>query len=165
MQKTQTQLSAIKLIGITVRTNNDHIFENNTTTNKIAETIMKYFHGALAQKIPNRKKPGITYCVYTDYESDYRSDYTYFIGEVVTSFDGLPEGFSNITIPAQHYAKFTNEPGPMPDVCINMWKKIWTMTPENFGGERRYLADFEIYDERAQDHQNVVLDIYIGIGK
>lgn len=26
-----------------------------------------------------------------------------------------------------------------------------------------YKTDFEIYDERAADHQNIVLDLYIGI--
>jgi predicted transcriptional regulator YdeE len=46
-----------------------------------------------------------------------------------------------------------------------MWQEIWKMTPEDFGGKRSYVADFEIYDERALDHQNVTLDIYIGIGK
>lgn len=35
--------------------------------------------------------------------------------------------------------------------------------PEQLGGERSYIADFEVYDERASDHLNVVLDIYIGI--
>ena len=34
----------------------------------------------------------------------------------------------------------------------------WTM-----GGERSYIADFELYDERSHDYSNAVLDIYIGI--
>jgi predicted transcriptional regulator YdeE len=66
-------------------------------------------------------------------------------------------------LPAQKYAKFTNMPGAMPDVCIDMWKNIWQMDAEELGGKRGYLADFEIYDERAADHKNAVLDIYIGI--
>ncbi len=37
------------------------------------------------------------------------------------------------------------------------------MTAEELGGERNYITDFEIYDERANDPQNTVLDIYIGI--
>jgi predicted transcriptional regulator YdeE len=37
------------------------------------------------------------------------------------------------------------------------------MTPAEFGNERSYIADFEVYDERALDHQNVVLDIYVGL--
>jgi len=51
----------------------------------------------------------------------------------------------------------------MPDVVREPWYKIWQMTPDELGGTRRYLADFEIYDERAQDHEKLVLDIYIGV--
>ena len=165
MQKTTTTLPEVNLVGISVRTNNANMFDPNPTNNKIAATVQKYFHEGLPGKITHRKKPGITYCVYTEYESDFTGDYTYFIGEEVESFNDLPEGFVAHTIVPQLYAKFTNNPGPMPMVCINMWQEIWKMTPEDFGGKRSYIADFEIYDERALDHQNVTLDIYIGIGK
>jgi len=37
------------------------------------------------------------------------------------------------------------------------------MTPNDLGGQRVYIADFELYDDRAQNHHNVELDIYIGI--
>lgn len=165
MQKTTTTLPEIKLVGISARTNNANMFDTNPTNNKIAATVQKYFYEGLPGKIMHRKKPGVTYCVYTDYESDFTGDYTYFIGEEVESFNDLPEAFVTHTIPSQPYAKFTNGPGPMPSVCISMWQEIWKMTSEDFGGKRSYIADFEIYDERALDHQNVTLDIYIGIGK
>jgi len=74
----------------------------------------------LPSQISHRIEPNTTYCVYTDYESDFNGDYTYFIGEKVSSFDNLPEGFVALTIPAQNYVKFTNGPGPMPHVCIDI---------------------------------------------
>ena len=37
------------------------------------------------------------------------------------------------------------------------------MSSNDFGGERTYVADFEIYDQRAVDPANTSLDIYIGI--
>ena len=163
MQKETSLLPEIKLIGITTRTNNAHIFEADPSTNPIAATVTQYFHGGLSQSIPHRAKPGTTYCAYTDYESDLNGDYTYFIGEEVTSFDDVPEGFSTLTIPPQKYAKFTNSPGPMPDVCVNLWQKIWKMEPLELGSERGFRTDLELYDERANDHQNVVLDLYIGL--
>lgn len=163
MQKIITTSQEINLVGISVRTNNVNMFEMNPVNNKIAATVQKYFHGGYPEKINNRKKPGVTYCVYTNYESDFTGDYTYFIGEEVDSFDNLPEGFEMLVIPVQNYAKFTTESGPMPMVCISAWQKIWAMTPAEFGSERAYIADFEVYDERALDHQNVVLDIYIGL--
>ena len=161
MKKVQTELPEIKLIGITARTNNAN--EINPSLAKITPTVQKYFQGGLPAKIPHRAKPETTFCVYTDYESDITGDYTYFIGEEVSSFETIPEGFQTLSIPAQIYAKFTPKPGPMPDVVIGAWQKIWQMTPEDFGSQRRFSADFELYDERASDHQNAKLDVYIGI--
>lgn len=162
-QNTATK-DEMKLIGITTRTNNAHLFEADPLVNKISLTVQKYFHNELARQIKHRKTTGVTYCVYTDYESDVNGDYTYFIGEEVTDFNDQEEIFTCLTIPAQSYQKFTNDPaGPMPAVCIDLWKKIWTLSPAEMGGERSYIADFEVYDERSRDHQNVVMDIYIGV--
>ena len=161
MQKTVTELPEIKLIGISCRTNNTS--EMNISTAKIAPTIQKYFQQGLGKKIPNRKNPGTTYCVYTDYESDFTGDYTYFIGEEVKVGGDSMEGFSSIIIPAQNYAKFTSKPGIMPEVCIDMWQNIWKMKSGELGGKRAYLADFEVYDKRALDPSKTVLDIYVGV--
>ena len=121
------------------------------------------FGKQLGEEIPNRKNPGTTYCVYTDYESDFTGDYTYFIGEEVKVGGDSMEGFSSIIIPAQNYAKFTSRPGIMPEVCIDMWQNIWKMKSGELGGKRAYLADFEVYDKRALDPSKTVLDIYVGV--
>ncbi len=130
---------------------------------KIGPTLQKYFGEAFPQKIKHRKNPGTTLCIDTNYESDFTENHTYFIGEEVTSFDNVDKGLETLIIPAQNYVKFRNEPGPRPAVCIDMWKNIWTMSATDLGGERAYLADFEVYDERSHDQNNVTLDIYIGI--
>ena len=161
MQKTVTELPEIKLLGILCRTNNTA--EMNISSAKIAPTIQKYFRQAVGEEIPNRKNPGTTYCVYTDYESDFTGDYTYFIGEEVKFVGDSMEGFSSIIIPAQNYAKFTSKPGIMPEVCIDMWQNIWKMKSGELGGKRTYLADFEVYDKRALDPSKTVLDIYVGV--
>ena len=159
MQKTNTQLPEIKLVGITARTS--LMSEMDQSTAKIGLTLQKFFQDELPTKIPNRANPNTTYCVYTEYESDFNGEYTYFVGQQVTSFDDLPEGFVALTIPTQNYTKFTNGPGPMPAVCIDVWKQVWA--DSELDSRRNYIADFEIYDERASDHSKVVLDIYIGI--
>jgi predicted transcriptional regulator YdeE len=161
MQKTVTELPEIKLLGILCRTNNTA--EMNISSAKIAPTIQKYFRQAVGEEIPNRKNPGTTYCVYTDYESDFTGDYTYFIGEEVKFVGDSMEGFCSIIIPAQNYAKFTSKPGIMPEVCIDMWQNIWKMKSGELGGKRAYLADFEVYDKRALDPSKTVLDIYVGV--
>lgn len=161
MEKQKVTLPEIKLIGISVRTNNE--IEINPLSGRIFGCIQRYFHQKLFENIPHRKKPGTTLCVYTDYESDHTGDYTYLIGEEVDSFEGCPSDLTTHTIPQQDYVKFTNGPGPMPEVVREPWFKIWQMNEQDFGGKRRYAADFEVYDERASDHQNIVLDILIGI--
>lgn len=163
MKKTILQGEQIKLIGITVRTNNKNEVEQPFTNGKIWPLVQRYFHEKLFEKIPNRKNPGTTYCVYTEYESDHTGDYTYLIGEEVTSFSDIPSDLIPLTIAPQTYAKFTTEPGSMPSVLGNAWQEIWKMTDRDFGSPRLYHADFEVYDERAADHTNMVLDLYIGL--
>lgn len=161
MKKTTTALPKKILVGLSLRTNNK--LETNFETGKIFPCVRQYFHEQMFDKIPNRLAPGTTFCVYTEYESDHTGDYTYFIGEEVSAVDKLESPLATITIPAQTYTKFTNGPAPMPEVVREPWFKIWNMTEQELGGKRRYAADFEIYDERAADHSNIVLDIYIGI--
>jgi predicted transcriptional regulator YdeE len=159
MQQTTAEKLEIKLVGVTVRTNNAAEFAK--TNAKIGPLVQKYIQEALPNKIEHRLKPWTTYSVFTDYESNHMGNYTYFIGEEVTSFDNLPEGFSSLIIPAQKYIKFTNGPAPMPSVCVDIWQEVWKNT--DLESNRAYIADFEIYDERAMDRENTVLDIYIGI--
>lgn len=161
MKKTSEELPAMRLAGRTVRTNN--AAEADWMAGEIFPCVMAYFHEGVAETIPNRKRPGVTICAYTDYESDHTGDYTYFVGEEVSAEAELPEGLEWLVIPAQNYAKFTTEPGAMPDVLRNAWEEIWEMGPAEFGAPRRYHTDFELYDERAADEQNVVLDLYIGL--
>lgn len=162
MQKTLITKPEIKLVGISVRTSYQQ--ELDKMQGNIFPCVRQYFHELLFEKIPKREKPGTTFCAYTDYENNYKGAYTYFIGEEVASYDSiLPDGFRTLTIPAQDYVKFTTKPAPMPDVIVNAWNEIWRMSPIELGGKRCYQTDFEIYDDRAADHQKIVLDVYVGI--
>ncbi len=162
MKKSLITLEEIKLVGITARTNNSN--ETESEKGKIGPTLEKYFGNNLADKIQNRKSPGKTFCIYTDYESDETGEYTYFVGEEVTSFEGIDgASFETLTIPAQSYAKFNVGPGQMPQACIEAWQKIWKMKEDDFESARNYIADFEIYDERSADPENCIFDIYIGV--
>ena len=162
MQKDLTSKSEIKLVGLTARTNNKN--EMDPSLAKIGALVGKFWGQNLALQIQDRKNPGVTYSVYTDYESDEHGDYTYFIGEEVNSFANVPAEMQTLIIPAAKYAKFTTPTGQMPQVVIEAWQAIWQMSANDFGGDRAYIADFEIYDERARDPQRTSLDIYVGIG-
>lgn len=162
MQQILVEKPEIKLVGLSVRTS--YSGELDKMKGLIFPCVQRYFHQALFEKIPHRKRPGTTFCAYTGYDSDHTGGYTYFIGEEVESFDDLlSEDFHRLTIPSQKYAKFTTKPAAMPDVIVNAWEEIWKMPPAKLGGSRCYDTDFEIYDERAADHNHIILDVYVGI--
>lgn len=166
MQKTSVNLGDIQLIGLKARTNLAN--EINPATSKIMQLVGQYFSEKIYFNIPNRlnknqETPNRTFCAYTEYAGDYTADYTFFIGEEVTNLETIPETLSGLQIPAQHYTKFTTQPGPMPATVINAWQQIWLMSDKDLGGKRMYHTDFEIYDERAADPLNTVLDVYIGL--
>ena len=145
MKKEFTEQSEMKVIGLTIRTNNTN--ELNPDTTKIGPTAGRYFADNVATSISNRKYPGVTIAGYTEYDGDEHQDYTYFIGEEVNSFEDTPEGLTAITIPANQYQKFTTNPGAMPEVVINAWQFIWQLSPEELGGSRNFKTDFEVYDQ------------------
>lgn len=161
MNKKIEQLPAIKLVGITARTSNS--IEMNVDTAKIGVTMQRFFMGGMSAKISQRKNPGRVFAVYTNYESNEHGAYTYFLGEEVSSFEGVGPEFETLTISGQTYIKLTSNPGPIPAVVINLWQNIWGMQASELGGQRAYVADFEIYDARSQNQSNAVVDIYIGI--
>lgn len=162
MKKEKISFGEITLIGLTVRTNNSN--EMNPETSKIAAHTNLYWSQKLVNNIKHRVAPGVTYCVYTDYESDEHGEYTYFIGEEVDSTNDQDlSRFETLIIPKCNYQKFTTEPGKIPNVIIAAWQALWKMNENDFGGKRKYLADFEVYDKRASDPSNAVVDIYIGL--
>ena len=163
MKKIVTQVPEIKLVGITARTSNAR--EMNPETAQIGSVFQTFSSKCLQEKIQNRKNPGTLFSVYTDYESNEHGEYTYFLGEEVTYFDSNLQGLEILTIPAQSYVKFTSDSGKMPAVCIEMWQNIWKMKASDLGGERAYIADFEVYDQRSKNPEDTILDIYIGIRK
>jgi predicted transcriptional regulator YdeE len=165
MMKTEAvKLREIKLVGISVRTKNQDEF--NPETAKIGKTFGQFLSQNLGEKIQNRKNPGVLFSVYTNFESNEHGEYTYFLGEEVTHFDDLSilnNGLKSLTISAAKYQKFTTESGQLPGVVVNAWMEIWKMSPKDFIGERAYQADFEIYDHRAMNPLDAVVDIYIGV--
>jgi len=160
MKKINVNLAEKKLAGIIVRTKN--IDETNPNSAKILPLVTEYFQKEIYNKIINRKNPGITLCGYYNYESDEHGEYDFFIGEEVTDFQDNSD-LTFVNVPASKYTCITTEQGAMPEVVIKAWQEIWQMKEQDFGGKRTYIIDFEVYDQRAVDRDNTVLDIYVGI--
>ena len=162
MKQHQVQVDGFTLLGMTVRTNNKNEMDPNKS--KIGPLATTYWGNNMAAKFQHRTKPGVTYCVYTDYESDEHGDYTFFIGEQVDVLQHQDlENFTSLNIVPGAYEKFTTAAGKIPDVIVQAWQEIWQMDTAQLGGERLYATDFEIHDERAEDPSNAVVDIYLGI--
>ena len=161
MQKTIVKLPEIRLVGLRTRTNNQDELDLNKA--KIGGVIANYFSNQIPDKIPNLLTKEQTYSVYSNFESDFHGCYDYFYGGWVASFDNILPDLATLIIPPQTYVKFTTDKGVMPKIVIDGWMKIWQMSSEELGGIRSYIADFEIFDQRASDPQNAVVDIYIGI--
>ena len=133
MQKEVTNRPEIKLVGISKRTDKRAIVYKDHSTNPVFDIVKKYFHTGLGAQIKNRKNPGTTFCVYAKYDTDDTGEFSYFIGEEVTSFDDIGEEFETLTIPASKYAKFTSAAGTLPGVRIDVWDAILQMNPIDLG--------------------------------
>ncbi|HKF06036.1 MAG TPA: serine hydrolase [Candidatus Sulfotelmatobacter sp.] len=147
------------VVGVSARTNNAKEMTSDGVIGKMWGRLMQ--EGLLA-KIPNKADPAIV-AVYTDYASDHNGDYTFLLGSRVTSDADVPEGMVSKRIPAGKFAVFTSEKGPAPRVVPELWMKINSLPANAVGANREYRADFEIYDQRAMDPQNLQMDVYIGI--
>ena len=121
--------------------------------------------GQLMQNMPPeltaRKTGEAIYAVYTDYESNHTGGYTFVLGVRVDLLDNLPPGITGVEISAGTYQCLTTEPGPAYQVVPSLWANIWS-TPK-LESIRSYKTDFELYDHRSKDPNNVIVDIYIGV--
>jgi len=147
------------VVGISARTSNAKEMTGNGAIGKLWGRLFQ--EGVLA-KIPNKADQNIV-AVYTDYASDHDGEYTFVLGARVTSDANVPEGMVAKKVQAGKFAVFTSEKGPAPQVVPALWMKIYSLPKTEPGGDRAYQADFEIYDERAMDPQNLVMDVWLGI--
>ncbi|MBZ5683937.1 MAG: serine hydrolase [Acidobacteriia bacterium] len=147
------------VIGIAARTSNA---KEMTPDGVIGKQWMRIFQEGLIGKIPNKADASII-AVYTDYASDHNGEYNYLLGARVTSDAEVPEGMVAKKIPGGKFAVFTSDKGPAPQVVPATWMKINSLPQNAVGGDRLYRADYEIYDERARDPQNLQVDVYVGI--
>jgi len=152
-------LTSFTIIGIAARTSNKKEMSGEGIISDQWERVMS---GSIIEQIPNRADQSIL-AVYTDYESDANGEYTFIIGAKVTSADSIPEGMVAKQIPEAQYAVFTSEKGPVWKVVPEVWQKIWSTPADEIGGERAFIADFEVYDERSADPQKAVVEVWVGI--
>lgn len=150
--------AGFNVIGITTRTTNKVEMQGNGLIGKLWQ---RFFMEQVLAKIPNKIDQAVV-GVYYDFESDKNGEYTLLVGARVASLDDIPEGLVGLEVPAGKMAVFTTEKGPLTEVTVGTWMRIWDL--EDQGKlDRTYIADYEIYDERSADPANAMVEIHIGI--
>jgi predicted transcriptional regulator YdeE len=153
------EVAEFYVVGIAERTSNEREMSGQGVIGRQWERL---FADRVLEQIPNRADSNI-YAVYTDYRVDAGIEYTYLLGAKVRDGSQVPGGMIAKRIPAGMYAVVTSDRAPVMEAVVGAWKKVWTSAPADLGGERAFLADFELYDERAREPQNSQVDLYVGL--
>jgi predicted transcriptional regulator YdeE len=159
MNPKAVQQEEFTVVGIAVRTSNA---EQMTPERPIGKQWERLFKEGVLAAIPN-KADGNIVALYTEYASDEDGEYTYVLGARVTKVESVPAGMVAKKVPAGRYAVFTSERGPAQTVVVGMWRRVWETPKSALGGDRTYKADFEVYDQRAQNPADSVVDLYIAV--
>ena len=147
------KLQSFSIIGISVRTTNEH----GQAAKDIPALWNQFIAEGIAEKIPNKTDHSI-YCIYTEYEKDHTKPYTTIIGCKVTALNTIPIGMVGKTFNEQNYLVHTAKGNLMEGAVYDEWVKIW-----NANLPRIFTADFEVYGEKAQDAANAEVDIFIAV--
>lgn len=147
------QLESFKVIGITVRTTN----ENGQGAIDIPKLWERFVTENIAAKIPNKTDLAIL-SIYTNYEKDQTKSYDTILGCRVSSLSDVPEGMIRQEFTKSNYAKFTAKGNLNEGVVYNAWLDIWKKDID-----RTFIVDFEVYDERAQNPADAVVDFFVGV--
>ncbi|MDM1346535.1 AraC family transcriptional regulator [Myroides marinus] len=150
---TTVTVNQFHLIGIAVRTTN----EQNKAANDIPMLWDRFFKEDVLNQIPNKVCTAV-YSLYTNYEGDHTMPYTTIIGCEVADLSVIPKGMVGQNFEADKYQKITVKGDLTQGLIINEWEKIWS---ENW--DRKYTADFEVYDEKASNPHDAEVSIYVAI--
>ncbi len=159
MNPRAVQQEGFTVMGIAIRTSNA---EQMTEARPIGKQWERLFKEGVLAAIPNKADWNIL-AVYSEYASDKDGEYTYLLGARVTKVENVPAGMTVKNVPAGKYAVFTSERGPVQKVVVEMWQRVWAMPKSALGGDRSYKTDFEVYDQRAQNPADSVVDLYVAV--
>jgi predicted transcriptional regulator YdeE len=159
MNPRAVQQEEFTVVGISVRTSNA---EQMTEARPIGKQWERLFKEGVLAAIPNKADANIV-ALYTEYASDKDGAYTYVLGARVTKVETVPAGMVAKKVPAGRFAVFTFERGPVQKVVVEMWQRVWATPKSALGGDRSYKTDFEVYDQRAQNPADSVVDLYVSV--
>lgn len=148
----------IKMVGVSMKTSMKSIYKDAATLGKEYQKVKT--------SIPNKKTPWAFVAISKDISND-KSSWEYLVGDVVTSFENVPDNLIAFEIPVNTYAVFTIRPkfnflwGP----AIGLTKKnIYTKWLPNskYESDDSIAGDFEYHDERSLGKRPSI-DLYVPI--
>lgn len=148
-----TKIDAFKFIGITVRTSN----QDGQGAKDIPNLWNRFMTEGIASQIPGKLDSTI-YAIYTNYEGDHEQPYDIILGCRVNSLDDIPSGMVGQEFESGTYTKFVSKGDVTKGAIYNTWMEIW-----NTDLNRSYVADFEVYGEKAMNPNDAEVDIYISL--
>ncbi|MBT9776073.1 AraC family transcriptional regulator [Clostridium sp. MCC353] len=144
------ELAEKTVVGLEARTNN-----GDESMGMVIGGLWQKFYGAGIYEGIQDKTNGRSLGIYTEYEGDETSDYTFLVACEVNRAEDMPEGTVVKTIPAGKYARFIVK-GHVQKAVMEFWQELWKMDlPRAFG------SDFEEYQDG--DMENAEIHIYIGL--
>jgi predicted transcriptional regulator YdeE len=152
------KIAPFSVIGIAARTTNT---KEAGPDGVIAKQWQRFFQETVADKIPHGVGTNM-YAVYTAYASDHNGEYTYLLGVKVEHGTAPPTGMVSVDVPGGSYAVVTSDKGPPAQVVPAAWQKIFQLEDEG-KLHRAYKSDFEVYDPRSQNPQDVQVEIFLEV--
>lgn len=150
----------VMMAGVSARTGIDTIFRDVPALGKKYKKIK--------QSIMDRKKPWAFVAISKNFSSDTRQ-WDYLMGDVVTSFDSVPNDLETFSIPSGTYAVFTVRPvftflfglmiGRTKQFIFNEW-----LPRSGYEVDASVLGDFEYHDERSTGRPPMI-EIYVPVKK
>jgi predicted transcriptional regulator YdeE len=178
MNLVKLHVDSFTVVGIEARTSNAREASGDGA---IGNMWARLASENLLSRIQHRVDAHIV-AVYSDYESDKDGPYTYTLGAKVSSAHDVPPGMVARKVLSGNYAMFTAQGGALPQMTVDLWKRIWSLEKppqqhERTGRSgpvvrdehqihRAYKTDFEIhYNGLQAQPPDTHTDIYIGIQK
>ncbi len=148
------QVGDFYVVGISTVTTN----QEGRSAKDIGELWGRFYDENVVQMIEERESDDI-YSIYTDYESDFRGEYTCILGVRVNVIVSIPEGFVGRKIEGGNFVKVVAR-GLMPGAVFSAWTQIWK-NDEVLG--RKYDNDFEVYGDKATYGDEAEVEIYLSV--
>lgn len=130
----------------------------NGQSGKDCGLLWQQFEKANYREMIPGKITDAVYAVYYNYEGDYQQPFSYFIGCKVKAGTLVPAGLTELIIPGGNY-QLIEAKGKMPGCIADAWQEVWQS-----GINRAYGFDIELYDQRSEDWNDAIVDLFVSVG-